>query len=154
MNKAQKVRELCQQTVENMGYELYDVTYKKESDGMNLTLLIDCPNGIVIDDCERVSLAIEPIIDDANVIEDGYNLNVASIGLDHPVKDERDFIRNRDKEIEITLYAQIGEGKNKRKHLVGKLVSWTENDVTIIEDDKTLTLERKSIASIIPHIKF
>jgi len=80
-----RVRELCKSTVEGLGYELVEVTYSKGEDAMDLTLYINKEAGISLDDCEKVSKTVEPLIDESDIMgEDSYNLNVSSLGVDWP----------------------------------------------------------------------
>ena len=66
-----------------------EVQYKKEQGHMVLTLFIDSPNGIKMEDCERVSRAVDPILDEADPISEQYYLSVSSLGLDRPIKSDR-----------------------------------------------------------------
>ena len=67
-NIAASVRELIEPTVTSLGYMLWDVEYVKEGADMILRITIDSPEGIGIEDCEKVSRAIDPIIDEADQI--------------------------------------------------------------------------------------
>ena len=92
--KAEKIKELCTSTVTGLGYELVEVTYRlHETTGdMNLTLYINKADGINLDDCEKVSLAVDPIIEESGIMgEDEYNLNVSSLGVDWPASLDSDF---------------------------------------------------------------
>ena len=112
-----KVKEVCEEKfkpiIEALGYELIEVSYKKEFDGMNLIFTIDRDEGITIDDCEKVNREIDPIIDELNpTMDEPYTLIVSSPGIDRPLKTERDFKRNLNKEISISLFSKInGEKK-------------------------------------------
>ena len=143
-----KVKEICEKEIapiiQNMGYELLEVTYQKYADGMNLVFTIDSDNGITIDDCEKVTKAIDPILDELNPTNDQpYILSVSSPGIDRPIKTDRDFKRNMEKEIEITLFKKI-DGVKK---FDGILKSFNEEEVTIEGQGKSITL-------IQPIIKF
>lgn len=152
---AGKTKTLCLEkiapSIEKMGYEVVDVEYKKEADGMNLIFYIDCDKGVTLDDCEKVSKVIDPMLDELNPTDDQpYILIVSSQGLDRPLKTDRDFKRHIGDEIEITLFSKI-DGKKVFK---GELVSFNEGEVTILDGDKTLSLSREKIAHIVPIIKF
>ena len=152
---AGKVKSICEEKVvpviEELGYDVVEVEYIKKSDGMNLTFYIDSDNGIQIEDCEKVSKAIDKLLEELNPTEDkAYILNVSSPGIDRPLKKERDFLRNKGKEIEVTLFSKI-DGKKK---FVGKLVDFTDETITIENNDKTTNLDREKIAHIVPVIKF
>ena len=114
MNTAQKAEQLLKKTVEELGYELCDVEFVKEYGDWVLTLYIDRPGGVTIDDCERVSRAVDPILDEADPIEQQYFLSVSSLGLDRPLKKDADFQRNLGKRIEIKLFAPVNGTKELR----------------------------------------
>ena len=150
-----KVKEVCKQKlqpiIEQNGYELVDVEYKKEANGMNLIFTIDCDNGVTIDDCERIHKIIDPILDEINPTEDKpYILSVSSPGIDRPLKSERDFKRNIGNEIEISLFKKI-DGK---KNFVGTLESFDKQQIVIKNQDGQVKLDRSQIAHIVPVIKF
>lgn len=152
---AGKVKTICEEkltpVIENLGYEVVEIEYAKKSDGMNLTFYIDKEDGVDINDCELVSRAIDPLLEQLNPTDDApYILSVSSPGIDRPLKTERDFNRNLEKEISITLFAKA-DGK---KVFEGVLQSYDENQITILVKDKPITLNRSQIAHIVPVIKF
>ena len=73
----EKVEELIKDTIENIGYELYDVEYAKEGPNYYLRIYIDNKKGIDLDDCEKVSNAIDEKLDEANIIKEQYYLEVS-----------------------------------------------------------------------------
>lgn len=150
-----KVKDICEKEltpiIEKMGYELLEVSYQKLADGMNLIFTIDADAPITIEDCEKVTKAIDPILDELNPTDDKpYILSVSSPGIDRPIKTERDFKRNMGKEVEITLFKKL-DGEKK---FVGTLESFSQTQVTILQKDKPLTINRELIAHIVPVIKF
>lgn len=152
---ASKVKSICEEKVvpliEELGYEVVEVEYAKKSDGMNLTFYIDKENGVQIDDCEKVSKAIDKVLDDLNPTDDEpYILNVSSPGIDRPLKTDRDFIRNLGKEISVSLFAKF----NGKKIYEGVLKAFDENTLTIEINNEELVLSRDKIAHIVPIIKF
>ena len=118
MNTAQKVELLLKQPVEALGYELCDVDFIKEYGDWVLTLYINKPDGITIDDCELVSRAMDPLLDETDPIEQAYFLSVSSLGLDRPLKKDADYNRNLGKRIEIKLFAP----KNGKKEKINSII--------------------------------
>ena len=150
-----KVNELCAEkmrpVIEEMGYELVDVEYVKEFDGMNLVFTIDKESGVTVDDCELVSKRIDPMLDELNPTNDeSYTLVVSSPGLDRPLSTDRDLTRNLGKEVSVSLFTKV-DGK---KVFEGILKSFDETSVTIQTDKQELTFERKKVANIKLVIKF
>lgn len=145
------IEELLKETVEGMGFSLEEVTFLKEYGNWTLTLFIDKENGVTIDDCEAVSKAVDPILDEHDPIPQAYYLSVSSIGLDHPIKKDSDFRRNLGKEISVKLYAPM----NGNKDFEGILTDFDEKTFSLkTEKVDVLKIERKDAALIKPVIHF
>ncbi len=150
-----KVKQICEEklrpVIEEMGYELVEVSYEKENGGMSLIFTIDKDGGVTVDDCEIVNKKIDPILDEMNPTDDKpYTLVVSSPGLDRPLKTDRDLSRNIGNEVDVTLFAKF-DGK---KLFTGVLESFDEKSVTIKTDKERINLDRDKIASIKLVIKF
>ena len=74
----EKVRKLIQDIINNNCYILDNVEYVKEDSNMFLRVIIDKVGIIDIDDCVFVSKLINPILDESNIINDSYILDVCS----------------------------------------------------------------------------
>ncbi len=150
LNTAQKVELLLKQSVAELGFELCDVEFIKEYGDWVLTLYIDKEGGVNIDDCERVSRAVDPLLDTADPIEQAYMLSVSSLGLDRPLKKDADYARNIGKRIEFKLFAPM----NGKKEFTGELLRYDENTAVVRLGDGEITLERKAIALARPELTF
>ncbi len=153
---ASRVIDKCNQSIvpiiENLGYDVLEVEYAKKVDGMNLTFFIDKKDGITIDDCEKVNNAITDVLDEINVSDDApYILNVSSAGLDRPIKNYKDFLRNQNKQVEIKLYVP----QNKQKLFTGALIGFDDNGYTIkTSTGEELFFEKSKVAICTPVIEF
>ena len=85
-NIAATVRALAEPIAQSLGYELWDVEYVKEGADYYLRIEIDSPRGITLDDCEKMHRAIDPVLDEADPIEDSYHLEVSSCGIERELK--------------------------------------------------------------------
>ena len=74
----EKVEKLLKAKIESIGYELYDVEYSKEGKNYFLRIFIDKPEGIDLQDCEKVNNEINDILDEADYIKEQYFLEVSS----------------------------------------------------------------------------
>jgi len=75
----EKVRNLIKDIIEDLGYELVDIKYTREMGRRSLVIYIDKEGDrISIDDCEKVSKAIDKVIEEADLIKESYNLIVSS----------------------------------------------------------------------------
>lgn len=150
-----KTTELCEQiakpVVEKMGFELCDVEFQKEYGDWVLTFYIHKPEGVTIDDCESVSKALDPLLDELDPIEQEYILSVSSLGIDRPLKKDRDFERSLGQEMQVKLYAPF----EKKKEWIGVLTSFDSESLTIrTEKERFLNIIRKDCALIRPYIRF
>ena len=150
---ANKVFDFLNDIVVNVGYELVDVSYKKEYGIPTLTVYIWRKGGISLDDCEKVHNAISAPLDELNPTgEVAYHLNVSSPGLDRPIVTQRDYERNVDEEIELTFK----EPFNGKKKINGKLISVSSDGEIILEIKNSVkyTIRKEIIATAKPYIKF
>ncbi len=148
---SESVQALVTPIAESFGLEVVEVLYKKEYDGMNLTIVIDKEGGVTIDDCEKLHRAIDAPLDELDPIDCSYTLNVSSPGIDRPLTLPRDYKRNMGKEISVKLYKPL-DGK---KTYEGTLTAY-DDDTFTIEDKKGVvrTFNKKDAANVEPIIVF
>ena len=141
----------AKETIENLGFEMADVEYAREEGQMCLTFYICREEGVTIDDCEAVSRAVDPLLDEADPTEGApYCLCVSSWG-DRPLKTERDLERNLHKEVEIKLKKS---DSGKKKKIVGVLMGFDENTLTLSVKEETKIVERNLMEFVRPYIGF
>lgn len=73
-----KVRSLIEKEVNNVGISISDIIYEKENNNYFLRIIIDSDEGIDIDKCVLVTNIINPLLDEANLIEESYILDISS----------------------------------------------------------------------------
>ena len=73
-----KVRELIEKEVSKMGITIDSVTYEKEGSNYFLRIVIDRDKIIDIDTCVEVTRVIDPLLDNLDIIEDSYILDISS----------------------------------------------------------------------------
>lgn len=146
-----EVLALVEPIARDFGLDVVEVEYAKKNNGMNLTIFIDKDGGVNIQDCERLHRAIDGPLDDLDPTSGSpYILNVSSLGLDRPLKTDRDLDRYIGKEVDIKTYVNV----DKRKLFIGKLVSYDADTLSVEVDNSIVNLSRDKIAVVVPHIKF
>ena len=142
---AKTVEELLRPTIEGLGYTVWDVEYAKIGSEWNLTVTIDSENGIWISDCEAVHRAIDPILDDADPIEDAYRLNVSSKGLEPELRTDAHINACIGMPVEARLFAQ----KDGKKVFSGYLAEYKDGIVTVeLDDESRVELARGDISKL------
>ena len=146
-----KTESLITPIVERMNFELVDVEYVKEGGTYYLRAYIDKEGGITVNDCEAVAREMNDILDKEDYIPDSYVFEVSSRGLGRPLKKEKDYIRNMEKEVEIRTYRAI----DRCKEFYGILKAYDKDSVTI-EDEKgtSMVFSKADIALIRQAVHF
>ena len=148
---ADAAEQVVRPIVEANGMELVEVEFKKLYGTPTLTVYIDKPGGVSLDDCELIHRAIDGPMDELDPTEGApYNLNVSSPGLDRPLKTFNDYNRKLGEKVEVSLYAPV-EGKKK---YIAVLDEATEEEITLKEGEKTIKIQLKQIAAAKPYIEF
>ena len=150
MNKIEKtVYDLALPIVKAAGLELWDVEYVLEAGQRYLRVYLDGPEGVDLDDCERVSRALDPILDEADPVPDSYIFEVGSAGCERQLKRPSDFERFYGSQVEVKLYSAV----DGAKQWVGLLKAYDNGDV-VIESGGERRFTQKQIASVRLHVDF
>lgn len=151
MAKADEALEkLALDVCERHGVYIYNTEYKKEGSEYFLRLYIDKDGGVTIEDCENVSREISPMLDDLTFIKEAYIFEVSSPGIDRALTRDWHFEKVMGEEIEIKLFAPL-DGK---KEITGVLTGYSDGVITVLENDKEITIEKSKAASIRLAFKF
>ena len=140
-----RVRELCEPFVEELGVTLWDVEFEKEGGQYMLTVTIDRDGHTDIDDCEKLSRAIDPLLDakEFNSLPP-YTLVVSSAGIARRLKRPEHFAAFVGSEIEIRFYRPI----DGSKMTIGILRDYDNGRVTLEQDGTVTVFEPKDIAAV------
>ena len=144
MKITQQVWEFSEPVVQEHGCSLWDVEYIREGGEWFLRLYIDKEGGVNISDCEAISRAIDPILDEKDPIPDSYSFEVCSAGLERQLKRPSDFEQFIGSDVEVKLY-QSYEG---RKTLVGTLEEYNDGNITV----SGVELKKEQIAQVKLHV--
>lgn len=126
------------------GVELVDVTFNKGPAGWTLSLLLDKSGGITLKDLEDWNDKIGTKLDDVDLIDRSYVLELASPGVDRPLRKVSDFQRFAGQRVHVRLYA----GLNGQKNFHGELLGGDEKEIRLrLEDDnREIRLPREQVA--------
>ena len=139
-----RISEIARPVVEEEGCSLWDVEYVREAGTWYLRIFIDKDGGVSIDDCERVSRRLDPILDEEDPIPDSYVFEVGSAGADRELKRPGDFAQFMGSEIEVKLYRPLYGSK----HFTGVLSGYEDGAVTLAQGTQTLRFEKGQIAQV------
>lgn len=141
----EKVESLIKDKIEHIGYELYDVEYVKEGKDYYLRIFIDSPNGIDLNDCEKVNNEINDLLDEADYIKETYFLEVSSPGVERVLKKDKHLEANIGTEVNVKLFKKDDSGKKEYK---GILKNFDKEKIILKVEGKNIEIERKNISQI------
>ena len=136
-----KVTDLVEPILDEMGFELVDVEYLSHYGKWVLRLYIDKEAGVTIDDCVRVSREIGDLIDVKEAVTHEYTLEVSSPGIDRPLRKEKDFHGAVGKKVKIKMRKPIGT----RRNFVGYLKRFQDEKLHVEVDNEMVLLSLKDI---------
>ena len=138
------VREAILPTVTELGYRIWDVTYSKVGADYHLEITIDSDAGINIEDCEKVHRAIDPILDEADPIENFYYLEVSSPGVERELRTDEHIKLSVGLRAEAKLFTQ----KDGRRQIIGVIKDYDGEVLTLTEETGDITLAKNEIAKL------
>lgn len=150
MKIAEQVWAFSQPLVEACGCSLWDVEYIREGGEWFLRLYIDKEGGVDINDCEAVSRAVDPLLDEKDPIPESYHFEVCSAGLERVLKRPSDFERFLGEKVLVKLYRP----RNGQKEFPGILTAYAQGDVTIDMNGQSLTFEKAELALVRLRVEF
>ena len=144
-NIEEKVEQLIESEIKALGYEIYDVIYEKEAKDFYLRIIIDSPNGISIEDCEKVNNEINDLLDEADYIKEQYFLEVSSPGIERNLRKEKHFLNSINKKIIVKLYNKAENGK---KEIEGILKEYNKEFLIVDTLENKIKIDNKNIATV------
>ena len=150
MKVTELVAEFARPIVEAHGCELWDVEYVREGSDYFLRLYLDKEGGVNIDDCEAVSRAVDPILDEKDPIPGSYHFEVCSAGLERVLKRPSDFQRFLGSPITVKLYRP----RNGLKEIPCVLKEYDAGKLTVEAGKETITFEKSEVAQVRLRVEF
>jgi len=142
MNIENRVTELVEEKIAEIERpDLFVVDIKMHANG-KLIILVDGDNGIGIAECAAISRYVGFKLEEENTIEEAYNLEVSSPGLDTPLTSARQYTKNIGRDLAIKMADGV-----KRE---GKLTALAEDAIVIEEQIKQKGKKAEVVESVIP----
>ncbi|MBI5448312.1 MAG: ribosome maturation factor RimP [Gammaproteobacteria bacterium] len=142
--------DLIKETVESLGYELWGSAFHSRGNEQTLSVFIDSPGGITLDDCSAVSRRLSQVLDEIDPIQGAYLLEVSSPGLDRPLFTVAQFEKYVGKQVRVEVKTSI----NGQRRFKGKLLSVTSKEIGIEDSRQFVTVQMNNIikANLIPEV--
>ncbi|MDH3747436.1 MAG: ribosome maturation factor RimP [Gammaproteobacteria bacterium] len=140
---------LLEPTIERLGYELADLEASLSGGSCVIRVFIDHPDGIGLDDCEKVSLAVSALLDVEDPVPGHYDLEVSSPGLNRKLTKNEHFQRYTGETVKVQMRFPIAG----RKRFRGVLKASDDEHIVVEVDGQSHTLPMETIdtARLVPN---
>ena len=146
----EQVAALAQPVVEEEGCSPWDVEYVREAGEWYLRVFIDKEGGVSIDDCERISRRLDPLLDEADPVPESYVFEVGSAGAERELKRPRDFEQFMGSDVQVKLYQPIGGSKVYD----GVLTGYEDGRVTVTVGKTEHSFDKAQVAQVRLRVSF
>ena len=150
MKLTEQIWALAEPVVTAQGCTVWDVEYVREGADWFLRIYIDKDGGVDIADCETISRAMDPILDEKDPIPTSYTFEVCSAGIERTLKRPGDFARFLGSDVLVRLYRP----KDGTKEFPGILRGYEDGRVTVELGSETVTLEKSEVALVRLRVEF
>ena len=144
------VAEVAAPVAQEQGCTLWDVEYVREAGQWYLRLYLDKDGGVDINDCEAISRAVDPILDEKDPIPGSYHFEVCSAGLERVLKRPSDFQKYLGSPITVKLYRP----RNGMKEIPCVLRAYEDGRLTVEAGKETVTFEKSEVALVRLRVEF
>ncbi len=149
MELTDEIKKLAESHLKDESHFVVDVITSLRNNPKKLLVILDGDKGINIDNCAELSRNLSEALDTTNLVDGAFVLEVSTPGLDQPLKNKRQYVKNvgrtvrvktKDKTVEgklsgvhenrIELLQQVGSGKKREEKTVG--ISFEDIDKTFV----------------------
>lgn len=139
-NTVSLVWDIAKPLADELGLILWDVRFQKEGANWYLRIFIDKEGGVDIEDCVNMSHALDTPLDEGDFIEQSYNLQVSSAGIERDLIRDEHFIRYVGEKIMFKLPRAV----DGQKEFHGILEKFEDGNLTLsYGNDKSITVNKK-----------
>ena len=154
-----KVVEILEEKSEKIllenGLEIVDIEFKKEGKNKILRYYLERLEGRVsLDELGSANKILSDLLDELDLIDEEYILEVSSPGVNRVIKKEKDFIKFMGELIDVKLFSPIEIDKNKFKKINGYLVDYNKDILTVKVDEEDIKIPMKQISKVNLSFKF
>jgi ribosome maturation factor RimP len=122
-----KIREIIGPILAEEQVELVEIIFRREAGSQVLRLLVDKEEGIQLSECAKLNERISQVLDEANIIQESYILEVNSPGIDRPFQAKGDYKRAIGRLVRVTLSERILD----KKEYIARLQEISETGIKI-----------------------
>ena len=133
---------ISNEIAEKLNFFVIDITFRGENRKKIIEVFVDAEKNIDADNLAEISREINSIIEDQDIIQQAYRLDVSTPGVDRPLKFLKQFPKHINRNFEVTYKTE-----DETRTITGKLLSVEREELTFLSDKKEVLIEFKNITT-------
>ena len=150
MELVEQIKSLAESKLSDSSQFVVDVVIKGHKGPRKVLIILDGDTGVTIDDCANLSREVSQALDNLQLFDDSYTLEVSTPGLDQPLRLQRQYVKNIGRKVKVVSTLGIAEGKLtaasdykiilEEEKLQGKEKTITNLEIAYSDIEKTFVL--------------
>jgi len=133
---------ISNEIAEKLNFFVIDISFRGDNRKKIIEVFVDAEKNIDADNLAEISREINSIIEDQDIIQQAYRLDVSTPGVDRPLKFLKQFPKHINRNFEVTY--KTGD---ETRTMTGKLLSVEREELTFLSDKKEVLIEFKNITT-------
>lgn len=133
---------ISNEIAEKLNFFVIDINFRGDNRKKIIEVFVDAEKNIDADNLAEISREINSIIEDQDIIQQAYRLDVSTPGVDRPLKFLKQFPKHINRNFEVTY-----KNGDETRTIIGKLLSVEREELTFLSDKKEVLIEFKNITT-------
>ena len=133
---------ISNEIAEKLNFFVIDINFRGDNRKKIIEVFVDAEKNIDADNLAEISREINSIIEEQDIIQQAYRLDVSTPGVDRPLKFLKQFPKHINRNFEV-----IYKTGDETRTITGKLLSVEREELTFLSDKKEVLIEFKNITT-------
>ena len=133
---------ISNEIAEKLNFFVIDISFRGDNRKKIIEVFVDAEKNIDADNLAEISREINSIIEDQDIIQQAYRLDVSTPGVDRPLKFLKQFPKHINRNFEVSYKTE-----DETRTITGKLLSVEREELTFLSDKKEVLIEFKNITT-------
>ena len=133
---------ISNEIAEKLNFFVIDINFRGDNRKKIIEVFVDAEKNIDADNLAEISREINSVIEEKDIIQQAYRLDVSTPGVDRPLKFLKQFPKHINRNFEVTYKAGA-----ETKTITGKLLSVEREELAFLSDKKEVLIEFKNITT-------
>jgi len=133
---------ISNEIAEKLNFFVIDITFRGDNRKKIIEVFVDAEKNIDADNLAEISREINSILEEQDIIQQAYRLDVSTPGVDRPLKFLKQFPKHINRNFEVSYKTE-----DETRTITGKLLSVEREELTFLSDKKEVLIEFKNITT-------